>query len=197
MKLSFEPVTLPLEHPFSITGYTFLNLEAVWVTLEDSGVQGRGEGVGVYYLGDNQKLMLEELASAKTEVEAGADPFEVASRLASKGGAGMSLSVMSRVIRSTASAAWAGLSANTATSGSPTLAMRSRASMGKGKGASISSTGARSGDGLGGRSAPVNTATTTGAARASAMSMPAIRPVATGLRKKARCRGRASAISAV
>ena len=46
-----------------------------------------GEGVGVYYLGDNQKLMLEELASAKTEVEAGADPFEVASRLASKGAA--------------------------------------------------------------------------------------------------------------
>ena len=57
MKLSFEPVTLPLEHPFSITGYTFLNLEAVWVTLEDSGVLGREEGVGVYYQGDNIKVM--------------------------------------------------------------------------------------------------------------------------------------------
>ena len=87
MKLSFEPVTFLLEHPFSITGYTFVNLEAVWVTLEDSGVKGRGEGVGVYYLGDNQEVMLEELAGAKPEVEAGADPFEVASRLASKGAA--------------------------------------------------------------------------------------------------------------
>ena len=87
MKLKFEPVTLALEHPFSITGYTFVNLEAVWVNLEDSGIKGRGEGVGVYYLGDNQKVMLEELAGAKSEVEAGADPFEVASRLASKGAA--------------------------------------------------------------------------------------------------------------
>ncbi|MGA1032996.1 MAG: dipeptide epimerase [Aquiluna sp.] len=87
MKLKFEPVTLPLEHPFSITGYTFVNLEAVWVNLEDSGIKGRGEGVGVYYLGDNQKVMLEELAGAKSEVETGADPFEVASRLASKGAA--------------------------------------------------------------------------------------------------------------
>ena len=47
MKLSFESVTRPLEHPFSITGYTFLNLEAVWVTLAQDGVSGSGEGVGV------------------------------------------------------------------------------------------------------------------------------------------------------
>jgi len=87
MKLTVEPVTLPLEHPFSITGYTFVSLEAVWVTLEEGGVKGRGEGVGVYYLGDNQKVMLEELAGAKSEVEAGADPFEVAGRLGSKGAA--------------------------------------------------------------------------------------------------------------
>ena len=87
MKLSFEPVTRPLEHPFSITGYIFLNLEAVWVTLTQDGLEGRGEGVGVYYLGDNQKAMLAELESAKTRVEAGEDPLDVAKTLKSKGAA--------------------------------------------------------------------------------------------------------------
>ena len=87
MKLSFEPVTRPLEHPFSITGYTFLNLEAVWVSLTQDGVSGRGEGVGVYYLGDNQQAMLAELERAKTQVGAGEDPLEVAKTLKSKGAA--------------------------------------------------------------------------------------------------------------
>ena len=87
MKLTAEPVTLPLEHPFSITGYTFLNLEAVWVTIEHDGFRGQGEGVGVYYLGDNQQSMLAELESAKALVESGKDPFEVAVTLESKGAA--------------------------------------------------------------------------------------------------------------
>ena len=87
MKLTAKPVTLPLEHPFSITGYTFLNLEAVWVTIEDDGHRGQGEGVGVYYLGDNQQSMLAELESAKALVESGKDPFEVAKSLESKGAA--------------------------------------------------------------------------------------------------------------
>lgn len=87
MKLTAKPVTLPLEHPFSITGYTFLNLEAVWVTLENDGYRGQGEGVGVYYLGDNQQSMLEEIQEAKAQVESGKDPFEVAVTLESKGAA--------------------------------------------------------------------------------------------------------------
>lgn len=87
MKLSFEPVTRPLEHPFSITGYTFLNLEAVWVTLSQDGLEGRGEGVGVYYLGDNQQAMLSELESARARVDGGEDPLEVAKTLESKGAA--------------------------------------------------------------------------------------------------------------
>lgn len=87
MKLSLKPVTLPLEHPFSITGYTFLNLEAVWVSLEHDGHSGQGEGVGVYYLGENQKSMLDELESARALVESGIDPFEVAKSLSSKGAA--------------------------------------------------------------------------------------------------------------
>lgn len=87
MKLSVEPVTLPLEHPFSITGHTFTHLEAVWVTLEDAGASGRGEGAGVYYLGDSQQAMLDALGSAKSRVEGGEDVFEVAGSLTSKGAA--------------------------------------------------------------------------------------------------------------
>jgi L-alanine-DL-glutamate epimerase-like enolase superfamily enzyme len=87
VKLTAKPVTLPLEHPFSITSYTFLNLEAVWVTLEQDGISGKGEGVGVYYLGDNQQSMLAELQEAKAQIESGKDPFEVATSLESKGAA--------------------------------------------------------------------------------------------------------------
>ena len=87
MKLTAKPVTLPLEHPFSITGYTFLNLEAVWVTIEDDGHRGQGEGVGVYYLGDNQQSTLAELQEAKAQIESGQDVFEVAKSLESKGAA--------------------------------------------------------------------------------------------------------------
>jgi len=87
MKLTAKPVTLPLEHPFSITGYTFLNLEAVWVTIEHDGYRGQGEGVGVYYLGDNQQSTLAELQEAKAQIESGQDVFEVAKSLESKGAA--------------------------------------------------------------------------------------------------------------
>ena len=63
MKRSFSKVTLPLEFPFQITGYTFENLNAVWVELEQGGHRGRGEGVGSYYLGETQESMLAQLNS--------------------------------------------------------------------------------------------------------------------------------------
>jgi L-alanine-DL-glutamate epimerase-like enolase superfamily enzyme len=63
VKRSFSKVTLPLEFPFQITGYTFENLNAVWVELEHYGRRGRGEGVGSYYLGETQESMLAQLNS--------------------------------------------------------------------------------------------------------------------------------------
>ncbi|MEL0260515.1 MAG: dipeptide epimerase, partial [Aquiluna sp.] len=63
MKRSFSKVTLPLEFPFQITGYTIENLNAVWVELEQGGHRGRGEGVGSYYLGETQESMLAQLNS--------------------------------------------------------------------------------------------------------------------------------------
>ncbi len=64
-------MTLPLERPFSITGHTFINLEAVVVTLTKDGHVGRGEGDGVYYLGESQQSMVDELESVRQHVEAG------------------------------------------------------------------------------------------------------------------------------
>jgi L-Ala-D/L-Glu epimerase len=71
VKYEVKPMTLPLERPFVITGHTFTNLEAVVVTITDNGHQGRGEGDGVYYLGETQDSMLEELESVRKAVEAG------------------------------------------------------------------------------------------------------------------------------
>ena len=71
MEFQVEKMTLPLERPFVITGHTFTNLEAVVVTLTRDGFQGRGEGDGVYYLGENQASMFDQLESVRNQVEQG------------------------------------------------------------------------------------------------------------------------------
>lgn len=71
MKFEVKAMTLPLERPFVITGHTFVNLEAVVVSLTKNGFTGRGEGDGVYYLGETQESMLAELESVRRHVEAG------------------------------------------------------------------------------------------------------------------------------
>ena len=70
-------MTLPLERPFSITGHTVINLEAVVVTLTRDGHVGRGEGDGVYYLGESQESMLSQLESVRRQVEAGISRAEL------------------------------------------------------------------------------------------------------------------------
>jgi L-Ala-D/L-Glu epimerase len=71
MELKVEKLTLPLERPFVITGHTFINLEAVVVTVAQNGHQGRGEGDGVYYLGETQDKMFNQLEAVRNQVEAG------------------------------------------------------------------------------------------------------------------------------
>ena len=72
-----EAISRPLASPFVITGYTFLNLEAIWVTLDHDGHRGRGEGVGVYYLGENPQSMAAQLESVREAVETGASRGEI------------------------------------------------------------------------------------------------------------------------
>ena len=63
--------TLKLAQPFRISGYVFDSSDVVVVTLRDEHFQGRGEGGGVYYLGDDVPHMLAELKAARAAIEAG------------------------------------------------------------------------------------------------------------------------------
>lgn len=86
MRYIVEKRSFPLERPFKITGHTFESLDAVFVTLEQDGFVGRGEGDGVYYLGETQESMFDQLESVRADVEKGITREELA-RLLPAGGA--------------------------------------------------------------------------------------------------------------
>ena len=66
-----------LKAPFRISGYEFLEIGVVVVTLDDGELQGRGEGGGVYYLGDDAAHMMEEIQSYRHLVEGGITRMEL------------------------------------------------------------------------------------------------------------------------
>jgi L-Ala-D/L-Glu epimerase len=77
MHMRVEAIKRPLARPFVITGYTFTHLEAIWVHLDDDGSPGRGEGVGMYYLGENPETMTSQLEGIRGEVESGATRADI------------------------------------------------------------------------------------------------------------------------
>ena len=62
--------TLRLAKPFRISGYVFTHSDVVVATLRDGEHSGRGEGGGVYYLGDDVPHMLQQLGAARAVIEA-------------------------------------------------------------------------------------------------------------------------------
>jgi L-alanine-DL-glutamate epimerase-like enolase superfamily enzyme len=72
VQMRVETIRRPLARPFAITGYTFTHLDAVWVHLDDDGAAGRGEGVGMYYLGETPSTMTAQLEGVRPLVESGA-----------------------------------------------------------------------------------------------------------------------------
>lgn len=72
MRMHVETITRPLAQPFVITGHTFHHLNAIWVSLDDQGHIGRGEGVGMYYLNETPETMKAELESVRPAIESGA-----------------------------------------------------------------------------------------------------------------------------
>lgn len=68
MDIVIEEVISPLKAPFVITGYSFTDLHAIWVSLSDKGVTGRGEGVGMYYLGETPESMRKQLLDIKEHI---------------------------------------------------------------------------------------------------------------------------------
>jgi len=66
-----EATTLRLAQPFRISGYVFETADVVTVTIDDGTHRGRGEGAGVYYLGDDVPHMLAAIEGARSAIEAG------------------------------------------------------------------------------------------------------------------------------
>ena len=62
---------LRLAQPFRISGRVFEFADVVVATLSDGTHTGRGEGGGVYYVGDDLQHMLEALQTAKAAIEHG------------------------------------------------------------------------------------------------------------------------------
>jgi len=81
MDFRIETITRPLAEPFSITGYTFTDLHAVWVTLTDGEFSGRGEGVGMYYRGETPESMSAELEGVREALGRGASRADIQSLL--------------------------------------------------------------------------------------------------------------------
>ncbi len=74
LALEVRAEKLRLAAPFRISGYVFEETDAVVVTLADGdGHEGRGEGAGAYYLGDDLERMRADIEAARPEIEKGID----------------------------------------------------------------------------------------------------------------------------
>ncbi|MEQ9586704.1 MAG: dipeptide epimerase [Parvibaculaceae bacterium] len=71
LRLSTYKTIWPLAAPFRITGKVFEETETLTVEVSDGDHIGRGESVGVFYLGDNAPRMIEIIESVRGEIEAG------------------------------------------------------------------------------------------------------------------------------
>ena len=63
--------------PFRISRNTWDDFPSVVCEIEQDGSIGRGEGLGVYYLGEDQKSMLAQIDSIESELAAGAGRQEL------------------------------------------------------------------------------------------------------------------------
>ncbi len=79
LELDVAVETLRLAQPFRISGYVFTHSDVVVVTLREGELEGRGEGGGVYYLGDDVPHMLETIGSVRSAIEAGPSRQELRS----------------------------------------------------------------------------------------------------------------------
>ena len=71
LTLDVSAEQLRLAQPFRISGHVFEAADVVVVTLDDGAHRGRGEGAGVYYVGDDLQHMLEDLRTARSAIERG------------------------------------------------------------------------------------------------------------------------------
>ena len=73
LKLDCALEVWPLAEPFGISSLVETEIEAVVVSLEQDGVTGRGEGNGVYFLGETGAVMMRQILAVRARIEAGLD----------------------------------------------------------------------------------------------------------------------------
>lgn len=68
ISLSFEPIDYRLATPFAISGHVFEVANTVRVSLSQSGSSGNGEGLGVFYLGDDISSIMKQLQDVRSDI---------------------------------------------------------------------------------------------------------------------------------
>lgn len=86
LQLTVATETLRLAQPFRIAGHVFESSDVIVVTLDDGTYQGRGEGGGVFFLGDDVPHMLAAVEAARGAIEAGASREELRAIMPPGGG---------------------------------------------------------------------------------------------------------------
>jgi L-alanine-DL-glutamate epimerase-like enolase superfamily enzyme len=71
VRLSIE--RFPYRQPFRISGHVFTETAVLLAEIDDGTQVGRGEGAGVFYLGDDADHMLRQAESVRAAIEGGAD----------------------------------------------------------------------------------------------------------------------------
>ncbi|XVJ63091.1 MAG: dipeptide epimerase [Sphingopyxis sp.] len=77
LALDLRVERFPYHQPFRISGHVFTETALLVATLSDGTHSGRGEGAGVYYLGDDIDHMLGEAKRVRPAIEAGATRAEL------------------------------------------------------------------------------------------------------------------------
>ncbi len=75
--ITFRTEEWDLKIPFVITGHTFTGAQPLYVEISEGGHTGRGEGSGVYYLGETAESMLAQAESVRGALEKGASRQEL------------------------------------------------------------------------------------------------------------------------
>jgi L-alanine-DL-glutamate epimerase-like enolase superfamily enzyme len=76
-KVRLAVETFPYRQPFRISGYVFTETAVLLAEISDGTHVGRGEGDGVYYLGDDADHMLRQAQGVVAAIEAGAGRHEL------------------------------------------------------------------------------------------------------------------------
>ena len=69
--LEVESLATRFAEPLRISGYVFDAMPSVLVRIGEGRCVGRGEAAGVYYLGDDQRRMLDTVETARSAIESG------------------------------------------------------------------------------------------------------------------------------